>query len=201
MRIGIFGGAFNPVHNGHLNLAKNYSFSLKLDKIIFVPTSVPPHKSSADLVPKADRMNMLSLAIDGYENFELSDIEFERQGKSYTVYTLEELKKIYPADDFFLIVGADQFLAFHTWHKYKKILDMVTICTCARESEEEKSRMLHYAENLDGLDMNRFFLSEYPVMKLSSSTIRDKIRNGEDISSLVPEKVKEYIIEKGLYIV
>lgn len=199
MRIGIFGGAFNPVHNGHLNLAKGFKDILSLDKIIFIPTSVPPHKSSVGLAPQCDRFNMLALAVESEDSFEVSDIEFKRQGKSYTVDTIKELKEIYNNDTFFLIIGADQFLTFHKWYKYKEILDMVTICTSAREDENERVRMLDYADNLDGLDMNRFFLSPYPVMKLSSSMVREKIKNGEDVSSLVPAKVLDYIIEKGLY--
>lgn len=102
LKIGIFGGAFNPVHNGHLNLAKHYLDELGLDKILFIPTNIPPHKSNEDFAGRKDRFNMLRLAIKPYDKFEVSDIEFKRDGKSYTYDTLLELKKIYKNAEFYL---------------------------------------------------------------------------------------------------
>jgi len=200
MNIGIFGGAFNPVHNGHINLADNYFSALHLDRIIFIPTSVPPHKTAQDFAPAQDRINMLELALRDRENYEVSTIEFERAGKSYTYDTLQALKQIYPDSKFFLIIGADQFMTFHCWYKYKEILEMVTICTSAREDEAEKKKMLDYAKTLDELD-GKYYISNQPVLKLSSSDVRQKVKDGEDISSLVPVKVCDYISEKRLYCV
>lgn len=198
MNIGIFGGAFNPVHNGHLNLAKNYFIDLNLDKIIFIPTSVPPHKTSDNLADAQDRINMLSLAVSDNRDYEISTIEFERTGKSYTYDTLRQLRSIYPHDKFFLIIGADQFMTFHHWYKYESILQMVTICTSAREDENEKKRMLDYAKSIPAFD-GKYYICDKPVLKLSSSMVRSKVKNNEDISSLVPYKVCDYISEKGLY--
>ena len=199
MKIGIFGGAFNPIHNGHLALAENYYNSLKLDKIIFIPTSVPPHKTADYLVSQNDRLEMVRLAISDNSSFDVSDIEFHRQGKSYTYDTLLSLNELYPDSEIYLIIGADQFLTFHLWYKYKEILDMVTLCTSARENEQEKRELYDYAKSLDGLKRDKYFIADYPVIRLSSSEIRDKIKNGEDISSLVPKRVSNYIFEKGLY--
>lgn len=199
MKIGIFGGAFNPIHNGHLALAENYYNSLKLDKIIFIPTSVPPHKTADYLVSQNDRLEMVRLAISDNSSFDVSDIEFHRQGKSYTYDTLLSLKELYPDSEIYLIIGADQFLTFHLWYKYKEILDMVTLCTSARENEQEKRELYDYAKSLDGLKRDKYFIADYPVIRLSSSEIRDKIKNGEDISSLVSKRVSNYIFEKGLY--
>ena len=199
MRIGIFGGAFNPVHNGHMSLAENYFGSLCLDKLIFVPTAFPPHKTSQFLVSGQDRVNMLTLAVKGRQGFEISTIEFERQGKSYTYDTLIELRKSYPDDEFFLIIGADQLFNFHLWYRYKDILEMVTLCTAARDDENQKAQMLSYAESLDGLDMSRFYLSQAEVVRVSSTELRDRIGNGESISHLVPEAVEKYILETRLY--
>lgn len=198
MKIGIFGGAFNPIHNGHLALAKCYYDSLELDKVLFIPTSVPPHKTADYLVSPTDRLNMVRLAVEDNPAFEVSDIEFKRQGKSYTYDTLSELKNLYPDSEFFLIIGADQFLTFHCWYNYKAILDMVTVCTSAREDEQEKQTLLDYAKNSTEMQ-GRYFIADYPVIKLSSSEIREKVKNGTDISALVPKKVLEYIVEKGLY--
>ncbi len=200
-KIGIFGGAFNPVHNGHINLAKQYMNELELDKLLFIPTAVPPHKSANGLASEFDRLNMLNLATGDIEKFEVSDIEFKRSGKSYTYDTLIELKKIYKNSNLYLIIGADQLLHFDKWYKYKEILSLVTLCTSARESEEEKSEMINFAKSLEGLDMNKFFILKTPVLKVSSSEVRQKIKLGEDVSNLVPKKVYNYICERGLYIV
>lgn len=199
MRIGIFGGAFNPIHNGHLKLAEVFTKDLSLDKLLFIPTALPPHKTANYLASKEDRVNMLKLALEDNERYEISTIEFEREGKSYTYDTLLELKKIYPDATFYLIIGADQLLSFHYWYMYKEILDMVVLCSSAREDEEEKARLMAYANELNGLDITKFHLSKAPVIKVSSSQIRELIKNGEDASSLLPNSVYNYIVEKGLY--
>lgn len=197
MKTGIFGGAFNPVHNGHLRLAREYYNSLGLDRLIFIPTSQPPHKSGEHLAPPGDRLNMLRLALEGTD-FELSDIEFKRGGKSYTYDTLTQLKKMYPDDSFYLIIGADQFLTFDKWYRHKDIIDMAAICTCARENEDEKEQLRAFAQRLD-LGEGRFFLTQAPVFKVSSSEVRLKIKNGGDVSRLIDKNVFNYILEKELY--
>ncbi|MGN1328726.1 MAG: nicotinate (nicotinamide) nucleotide adenylyltransferase [Eubacterium sp.] len=199
IKTGIFGGAFNPVHNGHLNLAKKYLEVLSLDRIIFIPTALPPHKTDRFLASKEDRFNMLNLAISDCDSFEISDIEFQRQGKSYTYDTLCQLKEIYPNDDFFLIIGADQFLAFNLWYRYRDILDMVSLCTATRENGEQRQKIIDFSNNLDGLEKDKFHLLNSNAVEVSSSQVREKIKKGEEVSSLIPKKVYNYIVEKGLY--
>lgn len=196
MRIGIFGGAFNPVHNGHLNIADAFYEALSLDKLLFIPTAKPPHKSDAGLLSGEDRINMLRLAVEN-KPYEISTIEFERNDKSYTYDTLIELKKLYPDSEFFLIIGADQIIHFDKWYRYEDILGMVTLCTSARENEEEKQLIIKSAQRLGIKDS--FYMSSRAVIKVSSSEIREKIKNGSDVSSLLPKKVFDYISEKGLY--
>lgn len=196
MKIGIFGGAFNPVHNGHLNIADAFYEDLKLDKMLLIPTANPPHKSGAGLLSDDDRINMLRLAIEN-KPYEISTIEFERNDKSYTYNTLLELKRLYPEADLFLIIGADQIINFEKWYRYSDILDMVTLCASARESEEEKQIIIKSAQRLGIQD--RFYMSGRAVLRVSSSEIRDKIKNGSDVSKLLPKKVFDYISEKGLY--
>ena len=196
MKIGIFGGAFNPVHNGHLNIADAFYEDLKLDKMLLIPTANPPHKSGAGLLSSDDRINMLRLAIEN-KPYEISTIEFERNDKSYTYNTLLELKRLYPEADLFLIIGADQIINFEKWYRYSDILDMVTLCASARESEEEKQIIIKSAQRLGIQD--RFYMSGRAVLRVSSSEIRDKIKNGSDVSKLLPKKVFDYISEKGLY--
>lgn len=197
MKIGIFGGAFNPVHKGHINLADIYYRDLKLDRLIFVPTACPPHKTADNFAAGEDRLEMLRLALRN-RKYEISDIEFHRKGKSYTYDTLVQLKELYQNDDFYLIIGADQFLAFDKWYKYKEIMRLAVICTAARENEGEKEEIRKFAAKL-GMSRKDYFLSKAPVFRVSSGEIRKKIKNNEDLSCLLDEKVEKYICEKELY--
>lgn len=199
MRIGIFGGAFNPVHNGHINLAKSYLESLSLDKLLVVPTANPPHKSTEGLADEADRLNMLSIAFKAFERVEISDIEFQRKEKSYTYDTITELRKSYPEDEFFLIIGNDQFLSFDKWYKYNELLSEVVLCTAARE-ENKKEEIISFAEKLLN-GKSDYYLAAFEPIVISSSEIREKIKNQDDISGFVPADVCKYIKDKGLYIV
>lgn len=198
-KTGIFGGAFNPVHNGHIALARSCFRECSLDRMIFIPTAKPPHKSDVDFACELDRLNMLSLALEDFENVEISDIEFKREEKSYTFDTLTLLREKYPDDEFYLIIGADQFLSFNRWYKYREILEMVTLFTAARENEEEREKMKDFATSLDGLKSDRFVLSLSDVVNVSSSEIRHNIENNLDAASLLPKKVYNYIVQKGLY--
>ncbi|MBD5082707.1 MAG: nicotinate (nicotinamide) nucleotide adenylyltransferase [Clostridiales bacterium] len=208
MRIGIFGGAFNPVHNGHINLIEAQKRFMQLDKIIIVPTAFPPHKSSENLASADDRINMLSLVIHNKDNFsvditdslEISDIEFKRKGKSYTYYTLKAIRKLYPSDDLFLLIGSDQFLSFKNWYRYKSILKMASVVAIVRENNERESVRKYLEENQKEFFYNCAVCVCKPVV-VSSSEIREKIKKNEDISALVPAEVSEYVKDKGLYIV
>lgn len=195
MKTGIFGGAFNPVHNGHLALAEQYKKELSLDRIIFIPTANPPHKSSNGLIDGKHRINMLELCVG--ENQIVSDIEFMRDGKSYTYLTICELKENYPDDEFYLIVGADQFFYFEKWYKFEEILSACTVVTAAREKNQ-------YVEMLDFKNehpkLKDVVVSEFDVIDISSSQIRDMIKNGEDVSCYIPESVNRYIKEHRLYV-
>ena len=139
---------------------------------------------------------MLSLALENKDKFEISDIEFNRSGKSYTYDTLVELKKIYPNAHLYLIVGADQFLTFNLWYRYSDILDMVTLCTAARENNAQKLKLDAFAKTLKA---DNVFVGNFDVLRVSSSEIREKIKNQQDFSSLVDKKVYNYIVEKELY--
>ena len=199
MRLGIFGGAFNPVHNGHINLAKSYLNSLNLDKLLIIPTGNPPHRDAAGLADGKSRLDMLSLAFGGVDKIEVSDIEFQRKEKSYTYETVKEIRKIYADAEIFLIIGADQFLSFDKWYRYEDLLKEVVLCTAARE-ENMRDAIEAYAKVLLGGKYN-YFLADFSPIVVSSSEIREKLIKREDISQLVPEKVYEYIKDKELYIV
>lgn len=199
MNVGIFGGTFNPVHNGHINLAGCYKEALKLDKIIFIPTSTPPHKLAKNLATNAQRIDMLHMALEGLHGMELSTMELERQGNSYTYDTLVEYKKHRPDDNLFLIVGSDMFLSFHQWYRYEDMLKMVVLCTAARESADSLYKMHQYAKHVLHLEQNQYFVSKFPVVLASSSLVRRNLRRGFSITTLVPSSVERYLLEHGLY--
>lgn len=197
MEIGLYGGAFNPVHNGHLALAEHFKNALELERLIFIPTHVPPHKSGDGLVSGEHRINMLSLALSGLEYCSVSDIEFRREGKSYTYDTVCELKKIYPDDEFFLIVGADQYFDFQKWYRADDILRQVTVCSAARENNQYR-QMLEYKSKHD--NMQNTVVCNFDVTEISSSKIRNMISTGQSVSEFVPDSVLRYIKENNLYV-
>ena len=197
MKIGLYGGAFNPVHNGHLALAEHFKNALELERLIFIPTHVPPHKSGDGLVSGEHIINMLSLALSGLEYCSVSDIEFRREGKSYTYDTVCELKKIYPDDEFFLIVGADQYFDFQKWYRADDILRQVTVCSAARENNQYR-QMLEYKSKHD--NMQNTVVCNFDVTEISSSKIRNMIITGQSVSEFVPDSVLRYIKENNLYV-
>jgi len=197
MKTGIFGGAFNPVHLGHINLAENYLNELCLDRVIFIPTSVAPHKSSDEFASNEHRLNMLSLAIYGKTEFEISDIEFKREGKSYTFDTLCELKEAYFDDELYLIMGSDQFLYFNNWYRAENIAKLATICTAARNDEDYKKLLEFKAKNAY---LKNAVITDFDVFPISSSELRNMIKSGKSISDYVPKAVEKYIKENKLYV-
>ncbi|MCR5208165.1 MAG: nicotinate (nicotinamide) nucleotide adenylyltransferase [Eubacterium sp.] len=211
MKIGIFGGAFNPVHNGHLTLIDVLSRVpmhpdfRNLDKFIIVPTADPPHRSGADFASGIDRVNMLRLALKNndifeknvsYKRLEISDIEFSMVGKSYTYNTLKALKALYPEDEFYLFMGSDQLFTFREWYKYKNILKMARLVGFARSNGDNSKIKQFLIENKD-LGADAVY---YSPIEVSSSAIREKLKNGESIENLVPKAVENYIKEHKLYV-
>ncbi|MCM1114590.1 MAG: nicotinate (nicotinamide) nucleotide adenylyltransferase [Clostridium sp.] len=204
MRIGIFGGAFNPVHNGHLFLLAYLSKASLIDKLILIPTANPPHKTNENFASAEDRFNMLSLAVknnldwDIAEKIEISDIEFKLEGKSYTYNTLCKMKELYPKDDLFLFMGSDQLLYFKNWYRYKDILNLASVMTIARQENEQAELKDFLAENQEEFHNSIGILLTKPIV-VSSTDIRNRIKNKESIADLVPKEVEKYILEKGLY--
>lgn len=196
IKIGIFGGAFNPVHNGHINMVKEAFADLKLDKLLIIPTCKSPHKDTK-LISFEDRAEMCRLAFsDMIESgkFEISDIEKQLGGTSYTILTVRELKKRYPADAvFYLIIGGDMLFYFDKWYRYESLLSECKVVAAARENSEY-SDMCEYAA-----EMGRIKVLNLHVTEVSSTEIREKAANRESISGLVPQTVEEYIREHKLY--
>lgn len=196
MKIGIFGGSFNPIHNGHMNLALSVKDQLGLDRVIIMPSGEAPHKSSSEYAPAEDRLSMCRLAAEEYDGFEVSDYEIRRKGKSYTVYTAEHFKKIFPQDELFLLVGSDMLLSFESWFRYRDILSLVSLAAVSREGNDAQE-LYEAAENLS--EFGRAFVVKTGAVVISSSEIRNMIKNNGDFTCYLHEKVVKYIMLKKLY--
>lgn len=198
MKIGIFGGTFNPPHLAHLNIAEDFSRRLNFDKLIIIPTYQPPHKQAQSLADGEDRLEMCRLLFDA-ENTEISDMEIRRQGKSYTYDTLCQLEEKYPEAELYLIIGSDMLLSFHKWYRYEDILRKCTLCVLTRENDIDNAHMKAYAIEVLGLGEGDIVFSSLEPTVLSSTRIREMVARGEDVSTLTGEKVWAYIKEKRLY--
>ena len=141
MKIAMFGGSFDPIHNGHVSLAHAFVDTLCLEKVLIIPTHYPPHKQKKTTVTPQQRLDMCRLAFEGEELFEVSDIEIKREGKSYTYMTLEELSIIYPDDELYLITGADMFMTIDQWKEPEIIFRHAVICGVPRDDDDISVRI------------------------------------------------------------
>jgi nicotinate-nucleotide adenylyltransferase len=192
VRIGLYGGTFDPIHLGHLRAAENAREQLSLDLVAFVPAATPPHRQ-APLSRAADRMEMTRLATRPYPAFEAWDTELKREGPSYTVETVDELRRARPNDAFVLLVGADTWPEIPTWREPERLLGMVEVGVVerpgyARPSLEPPFGSMRGARSVDG-----------PGLPLSASAIREQARAGRSVRFLVPDAVADFIAERGLY--
>ena len=198
IRVGIYGGTFAPIHNGHVNAAKLFMEQMRLDYLFIIPTAIPPHKQIDASDDPKHRLNMCALAFGDMNGVVVSDMELKRGGKSYTVDTLRELSA--PGRRLLLLCGTDMVLSFDTWYEYKEILKLCYPVYIRRESDKLLDSMIvnkltkYYEESGK---MFRKIVGE--PLTLSSSEIREKVKRGEDISALVPKAVDEYIRLYGLY--
>lgn len=198
MRTGIFGGTFNPPHLGHKRMALEMMKAANLDRMLIIPTYTPPHKSAPDLASGKDRVKMCELLFCE-DCFTVTDIELQRKGKSYTVDTVRELKKLYPEDELFLIIGSDMLLTFHEWRKPEEILTMVTLCVATRENEISTEILSDYAENRLKLQKGDYIHSQMSPMVCSSTDVRETVKKGEDLSEVLSDEVIEHIKKFDLY--
>lgn len=191
MKIGVFGGTFNPPHNGHVRLAKAAADELKLDKLLVIPSCIPPHKIAAKLADGQERLEMCRLAFDCDPRFEVSPMELERGSRSYTVETLRELKALYPDSELYFIVGSDMLESFDKWYLWQEILSLSVLCAASREEgySPDLSRFGKLAERIKIITLD--------PLEVSSTQIRNSA--GEVSSELLDPKVAAYIREHGLY--
>ena len=195
-KIAIFGGTFNPVHLEHVNMVESAIKDLGLDKVIVVPTNIPPHKN-IDLAPNQDRLNMLKIAFSGIEKVEVSDFEIVNGGTSYTYITIEHFGQIYKGDMLYFLLGGDMLKDFKTWKNPQRILDKATIVACSREdvSVDFDSENEYFSKTFN----KNFIRLTYGGKDVSSTRIRIYSGLGLCIDNFVSQGVREYIRENKLY--
>lgn len=200
MKIGIMGGTFDPIHNGHLMLGDYACREYFLDEVWFMPNGNPPHKDNASIELSAEeRARMVSLAIREYPSFRLEDYEIKRSCVSCSYETMEQLTKLYPKDSFYFIIGADSLFAIETWRSPERLFATCTILAAFRGDKNSRAIMNGKIRRLRRKYDADIRLLDTPVMDVSSHELRRWIREGKDVSALLPKTVEAYIDEHQLY--
>jgi nicotinate-nucleotide adenylyltransferase len=211
-KIGILGGTFNPIHKGHIKAAEKVIKEFFLDKILFIPSYIPPHKKNSHIAPPQHRFNMVRTAIDEYSDFIPSRIEIDAKEKSYSIITLDKIKKSNPEAQIFFILGIDAFLEIETWKDTKDLLEKYSFIVISRPGFDlknaknilggrYKNKMIEVKTPIKKEDMKCYniFLFHMDSLDIASSDIRNRIKRGKSIHGMVPRNVERYIKENKLY--
>ena len=188
-KLGLLGGVFDPPHIGHLILAQTALETFKLDKILFIPSSQQPHKRYKDVSPIETRVELLKLAIFNDNRFEISDIEIKRPGLSYTSDTLIELQALYPKIRFYFIIGGDNISDIQTWKDPENIFALAKVVAAIRPDSRS-----------EGMYSDRIEIFNMPQIDISSSMVRQFVKQGRSVKYLVADKVEQYIKQQKLYL-
>lgn len=211
MRFGILGGTFDPIHLGHLRTAEEIGQELRLEKVYFIPSASPPHKNNRPVTPFHHRLAMVRLALGDSSLLEILDLEGGRRGPSYSIETLREIHDLFrPGPAPFFILGMDAFLEIKTWKKYRSLFDYAHFVVVGRPGYSDE-RLESFVQDL-GLKVSRdhdplptplpgrtVILMESTIIDISSTRLRKMISEGKSTRFLLPEPVRGYIMEKGLY--
>jgi nicotinate-nucleotide adenylyltransferase len=192
-RVGVMGGTFDPIHHGHLVAASEVQSWFDLDMVVFVPTGQPWQKADREVSPPEDRYLMTVIATAANPRFEVSRVDIDRLGPTYTIDTLHDLTKLYPDADLYFITGADAMAALLTWRDHEELFDLAQFVGVTRPGHEMD------AASLEGLPQDRVTLVEIPALAISSTDCRDRVARGEPVWYLVPDGVVQYIGKHGLY--
>lgn len=192
----IYGGTFNPVHKGHVKSIEAVSKALNPDRIIIMPSKIPPHKEAPDLASEQDRLEMCRLAFSGINNVQISDFELKRNEKSYSIYTVKHIKEKYPDDKVIFALGSDMLMTFDQWFCYKEILSMCDLVCISRENGDftalkNKANLLSEYGEITILNVEPF--------EISSTEIREMLKNKSDTSCYLDEIVVKYIEDNNIY--
>jgi nicotinate-nucleotide adenylyltransferase len=199
MRLGIFGGTFDPIHYGHLLLAECCREQLGLDRVWFLPAAVPPHKQQRELAPGALRVEMIELAIGGHEAFEVCRHEIDRGGINYTVETLAHLRKQDPARELFFLMGADSLRDLRTWRQPDQICRLAMPVVVRRAGDQPQLELIAPLVDGDRLDAISRHQVDMPRIDLTSSDLRSRVGRGLSIRYRTPRSVERFIESHGLY--
>lgn len=219
MKLGLYGGAFNPIHRCHLAVAETARGRLGLETVLFIPTGDPPHKPPSDVMPAAHRLAMVRLAVAPYPYFQVSDSETGRPAKSYTIDTVHELRKIYPADTrFIFIIGLDAFLELPSWREPDRLLELCEFAVVSRPGHTFKSLEnlpilgIKDAASLERLDAGQVEVQEVrfksgqslwglpiPPCNVSAQDIRKRLKHRQTLENLLPAGVESYILSHNLF--
>jgi nicotinate-nucleotide adenylyltransferase len=192
MKLGVFGGTFNPPHIAHCILTEYLLDDLNLDKILIVPSYISPHKIDNETLSPESRYELTGLAFEANPRVEVSRLEIERGGKSYTIDTLRELQKVYRSPEIFLIMGIDNLIGFSSWREYRAILDLCTVVAMNRPGFN--------VEEVEPGIMGRITVVTVPHLEISSTDIRQRLGKKKSVKYLLPDAVEKEIIRKGYYL-
>lgn len=194
-RVGVLGGTFDPLHLGHLRVAEVARDELSLERVLFVPAANPPHKSEDGVTDASDRVAMLELALGAEDGFELSTIEIDRGGPSYTIETLDELQRGRPETDYWFITGSDAFIEIRTWKDWEALLARYSFVVHGRPGAPlaDASRAVPASRH------ERIVFSRREMLNVSSTEIRRSVRDGHSIRFLVPDAVEDFVRRNRLY--
>ena len=201
MRIGLFGGSFNPIHHGHLIVAQAVAERIGLDRVIVLPSNQPPHKPVRHLLEAVHRVEMVRIAIEGEPLFELSDFDVTRHGPTYTIDTIAHFRNQFGSEvELCWIIGADSLAELATWHRVEELVDTCRIVTAVRPGctnvDWQPLATLLTDEQIARL---RADIVPTPMIDISSTNLRERVRRGQSIRYLVPDAVRQYINQHGLY--
>ncbi|MCE5279741.1 MAG: nicotinate-nucleotide adenylyltransferase [Planctomycetaceae bacterium] len=203
-RLAYMGGTFDPVHNGHLSIARAVAQRLSVDRVTFVPAAAPPHKSGGTVAGKEDRLAMLELAVGDQPLLAVSRIELDRPGPSYTRDTLVELRRLAgPGPELVWIIGADMLADLHLWHRADEVVDLATIVTAVRSPWDRRLEQIFQrlsgSFTIEQVARLRQGVLSTPLADVSSTLVRARVSAGQSVAELVPPAVSDYIAAHGLY--
>lgn len=198
-KIGILGGTFDPIHNGHLALGKQAYEQFSLDEIWFMPSGHPPHKKGRLVTEGKEREDMVKLAIASVPYFVYSDFELKREGNTYTAQTLSLLKEVYPQHEFYFIIGADSLYEIEQWYHPEMVMKQAVLLVAARSYEKDHPDFEKQVKYLEEKFEARIGVIRFEEMNVASKQIRKMVSSGQSIKDLVPGPVAGYIRIHGLY--